>query len=167
MVACCSHTGYRTVREVIDRSPNPVIFSHSNPRAAQARISSSGMLRWWSKSARGGVVGLNGLGVFLGDISTETFVRNVDHVVQLTGPEHVGIGLDYVFDTTELDELIEKMPETFPASLGYRPSMPFPMIGPERIPEIGQALLDRGYGEAAVAGILGGNLVRLAEQVWR
>src|SRR5471032_2923893 len=33
VVACCSHTGYRTAREAIDASPTPVIFSHSNPRA--------------------------------------------------------------------------------------------------------------------------------------
>ncbi len=35
MIACCSHTGYRTAREVIDYSPDPVIFSHSNPRAVK------------------------------------------------------------------------------------------------------------------------------------
>ena len=33
MVKCCSHTGYRTAREILDATDRPVIFSHSNPRA--------------------------------------------------------------------------------------------------------------------------------------
>jgi membrane dipeptidase len=166
MIACCSHTGYRTAREVIDRSANPVIFSHSNPRAVWDHYRNIPDELMLACAARGGVVGLNGLGLFLGDVATETFVRHVDHAVQLIGPEHVALGLDYVFDSSELDELIVKMPQTFPAELGYRPGMRMPMIEPERIPEIGQALLDRGYGEAAVAAILGGNLLRLAKQIW-
>lgn len=32
MIKCCSHAGYRTVREVLDGSDRPAIFSHSNPR---------------------------------------------------------------------------------------------------------------------------------------
>src|SRR5262249_2279560 len=32
MVVCCSHTGYRTAREVLDFATKPVIFSHSNVR---------------------------------------------------------------------------------------------------------------------------------------
>ncbi|QGN55643.1 hypothetical protein GKE62_14930 [Novosphingobium sp. Gsoil 351] len=30
MIVCCSHTGHRTAREVIDAAGMPVIFSHSN-----------------------------------------------------------------------------------------------------------------------------------------
>lgn len=168
MLACCSHTGYRTVRQVIDRSPNPVIFSHSNPRALWDHYRNVPDELFKACAARGGVIGLNGIGKFLGeDVSTENFVRGVDHVVQLVGPEHVALGLDYVFDSSEFDELIAKMPEIFPAALGYHVGMPMPMVEPERIPAIGQALLDRGYGEAAVAGIMGGNLLRLAGQVWK
>ena len=33
MIPCCSHTGKRTVMDVIEYSRTPVIFSHSNPRA--------------------------------------------------------------------------------------------------------------------------------------
>ena len=31
MVACCTHTGFRTTMDVMQYSTNPVIFSHSNP----------------------------------------------------------------------------------------------------------------------------------------
>ncbi|MCC2113863.1 MAG: membrane dipeptidase, partial [Hyphomicrobiales bacterium] len=46
-------------------------------------------------AATGGVVGINGLGIFLGDndVSNETFVNHACYVADLVGPEHVGIGL--------------------------------------------------------------------------
>lgn len=169
MLACCSHTGYRTAREVIDHSPDPVIFSHSNPRALKDHHRNIPDELMLACAARGGVVGINGIGLFLGDNdnSTETVVRHIDYAVNLIGAEHVALGLDYVYDTSEFDELLAKMPETFPASLGYKPGMSMPMVEPERIPLIGQALLDLGYPETAVEGVLGKNLMRLASQVWK
>ena len=52
------------------------------------------------------MVGLNGIGIFLGDndITTDTFVRHVDYVVELLGPEHVGLGIDYPVDQKEVEE---------------------------------------------------------------
>jgi microsomal dipeptidase-like Zn-dependent dipeptidase len=39
-------------------------------------------------------------------------------------------------------------------------------LGHERLVHVTQALLDRGYGDADIVAILGGNWVRLAEAVW-
>ncbi|MGH6910652.1 MAG: membrane dipeptidase, partial [Phenylobacterium sp.] len=94
-------------------------------------------------------------------------VRHIDHVVSVTGPEHVAIGLDYIYDASELDELLAKMPEMFPPELGYRPGSPLPMLAPEALPAIAQRLVDLGYDEATLIGILGGNLMRLARAVWK
>jgi Membrane dipeptidase (Peptidase family M19) len=65
MIVCCSHAGYRTAREVIDCSANPVIFSHSNPRALRdhARNIPDDLMR--SCAARGWVIGINGIDLFL------------------------------------------------------------------------------------------------------
>ncbi len=65
MVTCCSHTGERTVLEVIEHASNPVIFSHSNPRALwdHPRNISDEAIR--KCAAKGGVVGINGVGLFL------------------------------------------------------------------------------------------------------
>ena len=41
------------------------------------------------------------------------------------------------------------------------------MVPPEQTPEITEALLRRGYGEADIRAILGGNFLRIAETVWR
>jgi membrane dipeptidase len=116
----------------------------------------------------GGVVGVNGFGLFLGafdDNSTETLVRHIDYLTSLVGAEHVGLGLDYVFDSKEMDDDILARPDIFPPEKGYRAGLA--MIEPERIPAIAEALLKRGYGDADVQGILGHNNLRVARQVWR
>lgn len=168
MLACGSHTGYRTARELIDYSPNPVIFSHSNAHALWAHHRNIPDDLMLACARRGGVIGLNGIGMFLGpgDDLVGSMARHIDHAVGLVGPDHVALGLDYLFDAAELDEALAKMPDKFPPELGYRPGMPMPMLPPEAIPQLVQRLLDLGYDNQALAAILGGNLMRLAQQVW-
>ena len=167
MVLCCSHTGYRTAREAIDYSPNPVIFSHSNPRALwdHPRNVPDDLLR--ACAARGGVVGINGIGIFLGrnDNSTEALVRHIDYTVQLLGDDHVGVSLDYCFDSAELDEFLAKNPAIFPPAMGYDCGLK--MVEPERLPALVEALMARGYGSDSLARILGGNFLRIAKSVWK
>jgi len=167
MVLCCSHTGYQTAREAMEYSRNPVIFSHSNPRAVydHERNVPDDLMR--SCARTGGVVNINGIGIFLGDNdnSTETLVKHIDYAVNLIGPEHVGLGLDYVFDRRELDEYLLKHPDIWPPEKGYRAGIS--MVEPERFPVIAEALLKKGYRESDVQGILGHNNLRVARQVWK
>ena len=167
MVACCSHTGHRTSMDVMHYSTKPVIFSHSNPRALHEHPRNIRDEAMRACAATGGVVGINGIGIFLGhnDNSTETFVRHIDYAVQLIGASHVGLGLDYVFDAAELDEYLVKMASTFPGGFSYEAGMK--MIEPERLSDIVTALEKLGYPPSAIAGILGGNFVRVAREVWR
>src|SRR5690606_14743350 len=132
----CSHTGLRTVREVIDYSKNPVIFSHSNPRALRDHPRNIPDELMKACAERGGVVGINGIGLFLGDNdnSTETIVRHIDYAVNLIGEDHVGLGLDYVFDRAELDDYVKKMAATFPPGMGYDAGLR--MVEPERLTDI-------------------------------
>jgi membrane dipeptidase len=163
---CCSHTGHRTARDVFEVATRPVIFSHSNPSALHPhpRNIPDDLIR--ACAASGGVVGINGIGSFLGanDNSNETFARHVDHVVQLVGPAHVALGLDYVFDTQEMDEYLLKMRDTFPPGLGYDKGVR--MVAPEQLEGIVQTLLDWGYARADLQALLGGNLMRLARAGW-
>lgn len=169
MIACGSHTGYRTARELIDHSPNPVIFSHSNPRGLYDHHRNIPDTLMQACATRGGVVGINGIGLFLGgaDDLTGRMVRAIDYAVQRIGPEHVGLGLDYIFDAGELDEVLAKSPDMFPAELGYRPGMAMPMAAPEALPDIVLGLMRLGYPAEAITAILGGNLLRLAERIWK
>ena len=167
MIVCCSHTGHRTVRDVFEVATKPVIFSHSNPSALHPhpRNIPNDLIR--ACAATGGVVGINGIGSFLGknDNTSETFARHIDHVVQLVGSEHVAIGLDYVFDTQEMDDYLAKMAHTFPLELGYEKGVR--LVAPEQLEEIVQILLSWGYPNVDIQALLGGNLMRLARTVWK
>ncbi len=106
------------------------------------------------------------LGRFIGndDNSTRAWFRHLDHMVQLVGPEHVGLGLDYVWDLEEVKAFYRQRPDLFPAQQGYvRPSS---NIEPERLPGLVQAMLEHGYPHSAIRMILGENHLRIAES-WR
>ncbi|MFM8345002.1 MAG: dipeptidase [Betaproteobacteria bacterium] len=167
MQVCLSHTGHRTAREVLAMASRPVIFSHSNCAALHPhpRNIPDDLIRACAQT--GGVVGINGVGVFLGknDISSVTYARHVDHIVQLVGPAHVSIALDYVFDSAELEEYMRTMRHTFPPNLGYELGARF--VAPEQLEEIVATLQGWGYGDEDLAAILGGNLTRLANLIWK
>ncbi len=169
MVTCCSHTGRRTVFEVIEHAKNPVIFSHSNPRALwdhERNISDEAILKC---AAKGGVVGINGVGLFLGknDTRSETFARNVDYVARLAGIDHVALGLDYVYDNSELLEYIQSRPEMFGEDPTKFHEFMCDFVAPEQIPEIIGCLQSMGYAKSDLEKILAGNLLRVARTVWK
>jgi membrane dipeptidase len=166
MLVDCSHTGFRTTMEVMAASSDPVIFSHSNPRAMwdHPRNIRDEQIRACAET--GGVVGINGVGIFLGDndTSSERIVDHVAYVANLVGPEHVGLGIDYSFDDEEFQEFLRKNPEVFP------PGFDFEFTGfaePEQTPEIADLHGRRGFSAEEVAGVLGGNFARVARRVWR
>ena len=167
MVKCCSHTGYRTAREILDSTDRPVIFSHSNPRRLRdhPRNIPDDLIK--ACAATGGVVGINGVGLFLGDgpPTAEVIVRNIDYVVQLVGARHVGIGLDYMFRSSELNEPGRGGKEMWPPEWGYGRGSGF--APPEVMPEIKAGLERLGYPEESVRDVLGDNLVRVADAVWK
>ncbi len=168
MLVCLSHTGHRTARDVLAMATQPVIFSHSNCAALRAhpRNISDDLIR--ACAATGGVVGINGVGAFLGendDISSAAFARHVDHVVQLVGAEHVSIALDYVFDIEELKAFMRTVQDTFPPELGYGPHQRF--VPPEQIEQIVETLQRLGHRDDDLRLLLGGNLMRLARTVWK
>ena len=172
MVLCCTHVGHRTAREAIEYARNPVIFSHSNPAAIYPHVRNIPDDLMIACAASGGVVNINGVGLFLGagdngsgDHSTETLLRHIEYAAQLIGPQHVGLGLDYVFDVSELEEFVQKHPEKFPAAL--RQPGNYRQVEPERFPIIAEGLLKRGYSETDVQGIMGHNNLRVARQVWK
>lgn len=166
MVLCLSHAGARTAAEALDYGRNPAIFSHSNPYSCSAHVRniSDGLMRKCAQ--KGGVVGLSGVGIFLG--ATENLVgnllRQLRYVVDLIGAEHVGLGLDYVFDREELNEFVRLNPGNFP-ELGVNGEMKF--VEPEAIGEIAEGLAKMNFTDSQIKGILGGNWLRLAERIWR
>lgn len=167
MVLCVSHTGHRTALEAIEHSPNPVIFSHSNPfgHTPHPRNIPDDLIRACAKS--GGVVGVSGFGPFLGAKSDlpGRILEQLRYVVDLVGPDHVGLGLDFVFDRTELDDAVRTMPHLFPA--GFDEPEALQMVPPEALPAIEAGLTRDGLSEQQIRNILGQNWLRIAQRVWR
>jgi membrane dipeptidase len=168
MILDLSHTGYRTTMEAMEVSEAPVMFSHSNAYGLKAHPRNIKDDQIKTCARKGGLVGINGVGHFLGDNddSVGNIVRHIDYVAELVGPQHIGLGMDFVYylDTLHRRFLAnpDKFPEGYPKEMGNRRYAP-----PEQLPRVTEALLGRNYPEKDIRGILGENFLRLARQVWK
>jgi membrane dipeptidase len=167
MVLCLSHTGSRTAAEALEYGRNPVIFSHSNPfgDTPHPRNVSDDLMRACAR--KGGVIGLSGIGPFLGtEVNlVERLLRQLRYVIDLIGAQHVGLGLDYVFDRTELDEYLHLNPMLMPPGIDSAKGMQ--MVEPEAMDAIAENLAKSNFTDVQVRGILGENWLRIATRVWR
>src|SRR5258705_8588111 len=100
MTVDCSHTGRRSSLEAIELSERPAIFSRSGAYSVCAHIRNIRDEQIRACAARGGVIGVVGIGAFIGDAKarTESVFRHIDYTATLVGPQHVGLGTDYVKD---------------------------------------------------------------------
>jgi membrane dipeptidase len=165
MVLCLSHTGARTARDALEYANNPVIFSHSNPfgDTPHPRNVADDLMRLCA--AKGGVIGLSGIGPFLGatlDL-TQRLLRQIKYVIDLVGPEHVGLGLDYVFDRQNLEDDVRLNPSLYPPGV----TGGLAMIEPEEIPSIADGLTALNLTDEQIRDVLGNNWLRIATRVWR
>jgi membrane dipeptidase len=173
MIVDCSHTGRRSSLEAIDLSQRPVIFSHSGSYAVCPHIRNIRDEQIRACASQGGVIGVVGLGAFLGDAEarTESLFRHLDYIAALVGHEHVGLGLDYVPPFFFAKDAM--------AASGPEKEWPDPTIGwpdptgtqmsinegtcfqPEHLVELVQCMLTHGYSTESVRSILGGNFRRV------
>jgi len=75
-------------------------------------------------------------------VSWEKIIEHIDHAVKLAGADHVGLGSD--FDGADMPDGMEDC---------------------SKLPKITEALLRKGYSEDDIRKILGGNTLRVMEQV--
>ena len=108
---------------------------------------------------------MTGLGGFLGEggATPERLVDHIDYVANLVGPQHVGLGLDYVYDLPTFEAFVKRVPERYPPEeYGEMAQLEL-----EDVPRITAELLQRGYAEREIRGILGENWLRICRQIWR
>lgn len=165
MLVDCTHAGYRTSMEAIEHSSAPVIFSHSNPKRLWPHDRNIHDDQAMACAARGGWIGVAGVGIFMGDndASTGTVFRHLDYWVNLFGAEHVGLGTDYVYDPIDMQRYMRSVKS--PPGGNYDRMTAF--FQPEQLLDLMECLVKAGYPDSSIRGVLGENYLRVAGQVWR
>lgn len=168
MMVDLSHTGRKTGLDAMEMATHPMIFSHSVADSVHPHFRNLTDEQIRACARIGGVIGMSGSNGYLGDEKSEneTIFRHIDHVAELVGPEYIGLGLDLVFDNDALNAWIRTRADEWPGA--DSPDWPgFSYAVPEQIPGLTQLMLDHGYDEQVIKGILGGNWMRVCQQVWR
>jgi membrane dipeptidase len=169
----CAHTGRQCSLDIMAASTQPVVFSHANPLAMvdHGRNITDAQIR--ACAATGGVVCVSGVSLFLGTDAPNArdVARHAAYVANLVGVQHVGIGLDIGFSEVALDDT---PPGAFdptywwPASAGYINAIAGVRYTPVQAwQELDAALQATGMNSDEAAMVMGGNMMRVAQQVWR
>lgn len=145
-----SHLNEQGFWDVAGLSDAPLIASHSNAHAVcpHARNLTDNQLRAIRDS--GGIAGLNFAVFFLrpdgrdiADTGLDVMLAHLDHMLEIMGPEHVGIGSDFDGGL---------VPEAIGDSRG--------------LPTLIQAMRDHGYDQPLIDRICHGNWLRALESTW-
>ena len=168
MIVDCSHAAYTTTLDIMHESEKPVVFSHSNPTAVWDHQRNINDDQIKACATTGGVIGLNGMGIFLGDndISIDTMLRHVRYVSDLVGTTHIGFGFDYSPDIdVDIGVILRSRPDYWPAGQQYD-TRGIKHAGPQQLPQLIDALADSGFDNTDIRGFLGENFRRVAAASW-
>ena len=173
MVIDLSHVGYRTTMETIEASEQPVWFSHANPKALREHVRNKSDEQVKALVAKGGVVGANIFPPFLKrgyDSTLEDLIDVLDYWVGVAGMDHVSVGLDFTENQpTEWFQWLmggkRRGSTVYPLQLPLK--LPQGITRADEMPNVTQALLNRGYSEENVQKIMGLNALRLFKAVWK
>ena len=143
-VSHLSETGFW---DVIKRSKAPIVASHSNCYALCPHPRNLKDEQIKALADKGGVIGITFVPNFLTQEKRKTTVKDVvthiDYLVEKAGVDCVGLGSD--FDGTG--------------------GLPLGLEGVDKITNITEELLTRGYKEREIKKILGGNFLRVFKKV--
>ncbi len=178
VIVDCTHTGHRTSMDAVEHSSAPVVLSHSNPDSVHpsARNVADELIDAIARS--GGLIGVVGFPAMVAAAKHPTlddFIAHIDALVERVGIDHVGLGIDYysgqagvASDADALRFYDEAVAAGIWGSAYPPPPHHYPagIDTPCTLPNLTRRLLERGYVEADVRKILGGNWLRVMRAVW-
>jgi membrane dipeptidase len=172
-----SHVGIRTSLEAIEHCETPPIFSHSSVRALCDHPRNLTDEQIVAVAEKGGVVGLCPHVSFVRKVkgkrpTLDDYLDHIDYIVEMVGIDHVGVGTDADFDADTFWARLEG------ARFGRTVPDFYEDCGPEEKHVEGfhlwsewinvtRGLLERGYSEEDTQKVLGGNFLRVFQQVWK
>ena len=146
MLVDVSHISERGFWDVLERTKASVIASHSNAKALCSHPRNLTDAQLKALKANGGVAGVNLFPQFLnasGDASIDDIISHIEHIVSLTGEDHIGLGCDF-------DGII---------------ITPSDVKGVQDVEKIFDRLLALNYTNEFMEKFAGGNFMRVAEAV--
>ena len=180
MVVDTGHCSSLTLEDAIDISEKPIACSHAGVRSLTPKVNRTQRDEALRKLAdNGGVLGFVGQpGPVKGSdrCTIQDYIHALDYAVNLMGIDAVGFGLDH-YQRTSLETILtapEWTREQAAAALGSVD--PAKLLDPSAdghlglennsgYPNITRGLVAKGYSDDDIAKIMGGNYLRLFEEV--
>jgi len=162
-----SHLSPAGLEDTLAISEQPVMASHSNARAVcdNPRNLQDGQIR--AISEKGGMIGIVFLGRFVAAESPvlDNVLDHVDHITNLVGAQHIGIGPDYVGGCDDM--IINSRRVAGPEQPVDEISIPYAegLEDAGKLTGFTEGLLSRGYDEDQVRGILGRNFLNFFRSI--
>lgn len=174
MAVDLGHASDRTKLDACEISKRPMILSHGNCRALNPdapRTSTDEAIRQLAK--RGGVMGITCIAFMVKNsepVTIDDVINNFDHVRDLVGIEHVGIGSDAGIESNDLGapQILKDM--LTKADSRYHVHGTHEIVagleGQKRIYALTAAFVRRGYTDEHIRLILGQNWKRVLVDIW-
>lgn len=170
-----AHCGDQTTLDTIEASAHPVVISHAGARALwhTPRLKPDHVLE--AMAAKGGVLGIEAaphttLTEQHPRHSIESCMEHFAYAVRLLGIDHVGFGPDTMFgDHVGLHRAYAAQ-LSVTKILGNKSYEPVEYVdgleNPADFPNIIRWLVKHGYTDEDIAKVMGGNALRVLQQVW-
>jgi membrane dipeptidase len=161
MLVDVSHLSLAGTRQVLEITRAPVLATHSSCRALRHHHRNLPDAELGEIAATGGIIGINFFPQFIseGSPSVARVVDHIEHAVAVAGVQHVGLGPDF---TKEIADVLYGGGHVI-EGCDMAASVPG-LTGPADLPVLTEALSGRGFTDADVAAVMGGNLRRLLNE---
>jgi membrane dipeptidase len=171
MIIDPAHVGVRTTLEAIEASRDPVIVSHAGARSVfnTARMSTDEEIS--ALAAKGGLIGIHSGPNVLSHAprqGVENMIDHLDYCVKLAGVDHVAIGSDNYFGDKNANHqytIQEFAGDGLQTYLAFNAPYMEGIENPSEWLNITRALVKRGYSDEDIQKFIGGNALRIVEQV--